>query len=114
MDIHADVLATLRDFVLMNFLMADESLAEDDSLTGSGIVDSTGLLELVLFMEEAFNLEIPQEDVLPEQFDTLNLLAGYVVGRLAAPATATAERRGPVAAGVGSGAATWYGDGGGQ
>ena len=72
-------LARIREFVLMNFIMADETLAEDDSLSGEGIIDSTGLLELVLFLEEAFSLRIPDEDVLPEQFDTLGRLADYVM-----------------------------------
>ena len=63
----------------MNFIMADKTLAEDDSLSGEGIIDSTGLLELVLFLEETFSLRIPDEDVLPEQFDTLGRLADYVM-----------------------------------
>ena len=72
-------LTRIREFILLNFIMADERLAEDDSLSGEGIIDSTGLLELVLFLEEAFSLRIPDEDVLPEQFDTLGRLADYVM-----------------------------------
>jgi acyl carrier protein len=76
-------LARIRDFVLLNFIMADESLGEHDSLTGEGIIDSTGLLELVLFLEDAFELQVPDEDLLPEQFDTIGRLADYVVRRSA-------------------------------
>lgn len=84
MDQRASVLQTIREFVLLNFLMADESLGEDDSLTGEGIIDSTGLLELVLFIEDTFGIEIPQQDVLPERFDSLGMLTDYVLTRLAA------------------------------
>jgi acyl carrier protein len=74
-------LAHIRDFVLLNFIMADESLGEHDSLTESAVIDSTGLLEIVLYLEDAFGLQIPDEDVLPEQFDTLGRLADYVARR---------------------------------
>jgi acyl carrier protein len=81
-------LARIRDFVLLNFIMADESLGEHDSLTGEGIIDSTGLLELVLFLEDAFELQVPDEDLLPEQFDTIGRLADYVVLRSSAQLSA--------------------------
>jgi acyl carrier protein len=65
--------------------MADESLTEHDSLVEEGIIDSTGLLELVLFLEEAFALTIPQEDLVPEQLETIARITAYVATRLAHP-----------------------------
>ena len=78
METRAEILETIREFVLLNFVMADETLGEHESLTYAGIVDSTGLLELVLFLEDTFGLTIAQEDVLPERFDSLALLTDYV------------------------------------
>ena len=78
METRAEILETIREFVLLNFVMADETLGEHESLTHAGIVDSTGLLELVLFLEDTFGLTIAQEDVLPERFDSLALLTDYV------------------------------------
>jgi acyl carrier protein len=75
------VLQQIREFVLLNFIMADETLGEHDSLSGEGIIDSAGLLELVLFLEERFDLHIPDQDILPEQFDSLARLADYIMLR---------------------------------
>ncbi len=79
-----DEIATLvREFILLNFVMADESLTEHDSLVEQGIIDSTGLLELVLFLKEAFAIAIPQEDLVPEQPETIARITDYVAARLA-------------------------------
>jgi acyl carrier protein len=78
-----EIAARVREFILLNFVMADESLTEHDSLVETGILDSTGLLELVLFLEEAFAIAIPQEDLVPEQLETIARITDYVAARLA-------------------------------
>jgi acyl carrier protein len=67
--------------VMMNFIMTDIAPDDDDSLADEGIIDSTGIVELVLFLEETFQMDIPEDDVLPEQFDSIGRLADYVLAR---------------------------------
>ncbi len=75
-----DELARIREFVVDNFMMGDASseLGDDDSLLERGVIDSTGVLELVAFVEETFDLEVQDSEVVPENFDTPNCLAAYI------------------------------------
>lgn len=74
------IASELHQFIFENFLFGDESrtLNRDDSFLDKGIVDSTGVLELVAFVEEEFEIEVGDRDLLPENFDSINSLAGYV------------------------------------
>lgn len=74
----------IRDFIQQNFLFdGDLSQLDDDaSLLGRGIVDSTGILELVLFCEETYGLSVDQVDLVPENFDSVRSLTSYVAWRL--------------------------------
>lgn len=76
----------VRDFITRNFLYDGTSAHIDNSasLLGQGIIDSTGVLELVLFVEETYNFTVDQNDLLPENFDSIDNLASYVVRHLAA------------------------------
>ena len=68
-----------------NFIL-DESagpLDGDESLTQSGVLDSMGVLELILFIEERFGVHVPDEDTLPQNLDTVDHIVGYVRSRLA-------------------------------
>ncbi len=75
-----DIKATIRQFIVDNFLFGDTSVefGDDDSLMENGILDSTGILELVAFLEKEFNIRIPNEDILPENMDTMNSLERFV------------------------------------
>ena len=70
----------IRSFILENFLYtSDESkLGDSDSFLEHGIVDSTGILELLMFVEEAFGFEVEDEEVLPDNFDSVERLTRYV------------------------------------
>lgn len=72
--------ALIQRFILENFLFSDDGdLVQDDvSFLEEGIVDSTGVLELVMFVEETFGFEVDDEEILPENFDSVRGLAGYV------------------------------------
>ena len=72
--------ALIQRFILENFLFSDDGdLVQDDvSFLEEGIVDSTGVLELVMFVEETFGFEVDDEDILPENFDSVRGLADYV------------------------------------
>ena len=70
----------IRHYILENFLYtSDESkLGDSDSFLEHGIVDSTGILELLMFVEEAFGFEVDDEEVLPDNFDSVERLTRYV------------------------------------
>jgi acyl carrier protein len=71
----------IRDFVLTNFLFSDDPsrLQDDASFLEEGIIDSTGVLELVMFVEESFDLTVDDEDIIPENFDSVDGLTHYVL-----------------------------------
>lgn len=74
------------EFIGANFLYdgAMLDLGDDDSLVENGIVDQTGIIELVLFVEDTYNFQVPESDLTPENFDTISDIARYVSQRLRA------------------------------
>ena len=74
----------LRSFILDNFLDGASSAQLDDSvsLERSHIVDSARMMELILFLEETFGFEVDNEEALPENFDSVDNLVGYVSRKL--------------------------------
>lgn len=76
----ADTVQQIRSFILDNFLFdADEgALANDDSFLDKGIIDSTGVLELVEWLEETFGVVVDDEELLPENLDSVNQLAAFI------------------------------------
>lgn len=76
----------LKQFILENFLFTDDdsAFADDTSLIKQGIVDSTGILELILFIEESWAVRVPPEDMTPANFDSLDAIGHYLDRRLAA------------------------------
>jgi acyl carrier protein len=80
-----DYTKKVREFIATNFLFeADqEGLDGVESLLESGIVDSTGVLEIVAWVEESFGFRVPDEDLLPENFDSVQRLAGYLARSMA-------------------------------
>jgi acyl carrier protein len=70
----------IRDYILENFLYTDDGkkLGNDDSFLENGVIDSTGVVELVMFVEETFGFEVADEDIVPEHFDSVERLARYV------------------------------------
>lgn len=74
----------IHEFVETNFLFdgSGKTVDDDTSLTAQGIVDATGFLELALFVEEAWGITVAQDDLVPENFDTVNALAAYVMSHM--------------------------------
>lgn len=74
----------IRDFIQQNFLFGGDLSRLDDttSLLEQGIVDSTGILELVLFCEETYGFGVESADLLPENFDSVRSISSYVARRL--------------------------------
>lgn len=74
-----DAKAVIRSFLLDNFVMGGELAIEDHtSFMDSQLLDSTGFIELVSFVERAFGLKVPDEDLLPENFDSLQKIERYL------------------------------------
>ena len=75
-----DYATQIKAFIIENFLFNAEgsSLGDDESFLESGIVDSTGILEVVAWIEETFGIMVPDADLLPENFDTVQRLAAYM------------------------------------
>ena len=79
-----DTKARIRSFIAENFYVAEgAALADDTSLIETGIVDSTGVLEVIAFIEEAFGLSIPDREVVPANLDSIARIAAYVTKKRA-------------------------------
>lgn len=76
----------IRRFILENYLFTtDEKVLRDrDSLMARGVIDSTGALEVILFLEEQFDIDVEEEEMIPENLDSVENLVGYVERKLAA------------------------------
>jgi len=70
----------IRKFISENFLFGKEpeGLTDDDSFLEKGIIDSTGVLELVAFIEETFGIKVADDELLPENLDSVNHLMNYI------------------------------------
>jgi acyl carrier protein len=74
----------LRQFVIDNFLFGHPGdLKDDGSFLENGIIDSTGVLELIAFLEERFGLELAETDLTPENLDSIDKVTRLVESRLA-------------------------------
>jgi acyl carrier protein len=73
----------VRDFVIENFLYGEDGRLQDDtSFLGSSIIDSTGVLELVSFLEGTYHITINDDEMVPENLDSLNNIDQFLKGKL--------------------------------
>jgi acyl carrier protein len=70
----------LRQFVVDNFLFGEgeDQLSNDDSFLEKGLVDSMGILTLVAFVEKKYAIGVADEDLVPENWDSVRRIAGFV------------------------------------
>lgn len=70
----------LKIFIINNFLLGDHSKTfnDDDSFLEKGIIDSTGVLELVNFIEETYDIRVEDEELVPDNLDSLNKIVSYI------------------------------------
>ena len=75
-----DIKKIIVEFILNNFIFNDknEDIGEDISLYEKGIIDSTGVLELVDFLEEKFEIKIEDEELVPDNLDTIKKICEFV------------------------------------
>ena len=74
----------IRDYVARAF---SKTVGPDDSLLDSGLVDSTGIFELVGFLEDTFAVKIEDEEIVPEHFETSAMVAAFVERKRSGSAT---------------------------
>jgi len=74
----------LRKFVIDNFLYGKngDSFADDESFLEKGIIDSTGVLELVAFLQSRYGMTIQDQDLVPENLDSIDNLVRFVETRI--------------------------------
>ncbi|MBD3169887.1 MAG: acyl carrier protein [candidate division Zixibacteria bacterium] len=71
---------SIRQHIIDNFLLGESSRLASDrvSFLDTGIIDSTGVLELVMFVEETFGIKIEDDELLPENLDSVENLADFI------------------------------------
>jgi acyl carrier protein len=78
-----DTAGPVRRFVIENFLFGrDTELGDQDSFLESGIVDSTGVLQLVSFLESTYGIQVRDEELLPENLDSIDRISEYLTRKL--------------------------------
>lgn len=69
----------VRNFIVENFLFGnDGGIADDASLLNEGVIDSTGVLELIQFLEEEFSIAIEDEELVPENLDSIDNIVQFL------------------------------------
>lgn len=74
----------IHDYVVGNFMFDASDVDDGASLSAAGVLDSMGVLEMVLFVEESLGVTIRDDEVLPEYFDSVNALTDFVLARMVA------------------------------
>ncbi len=72
--------AKIRDYILENFLFTDDqsALDSDESFLDKGIIDSTGILEVIFFLEEEFGISIADNEMVRESLDSVNNITSFL------------------------------------
>ncbi len=75
----SEVKNAIRNFVIENFLFGDDTgLTDETSFRDEGIVDSTGILELVAFLETEFGIKMEGDEFIPDNLDSIEKIAAFV------------------------------------
>jgi acyl carrier protein len=80
-----DAAHEIRDFIADNFLFREDraDISDTESLLDAGLVDSTGILELVAFLEQRFNIQMADAEIVPENLDSIGAITTYVKRKMA-------------------------------
>ena len=75
----------LKNYILENYLFTDDqsALNDSDSFMEQDIIDSTGIMEVVFFLEEEFDIQVQDEEMIPENLDSIDNLVAFVEKRQA-------------------------------
>jgi acyl carrier protein len=79
-----DIPVILRDYIAKNILFAPDGFAysDEDSFIENGILDSTGVVEMVSFIEDHFKISVQDAEITPQNFDSIANLTAYISGKL--------------------------------
>lgn len=75
-----NVRAQIRAFILSDYLFTDDPSTLEDSVSflDSGLIDSTGMMEVIFFIEEAFSIKVEDEEMMPEYLDSVENLVAFI------------------------------------
>ncbi len=75
---------SIQSFILENYLFTDDpaALGGDDSLIKQGIVDSTGIMQIIVFLEDKLGVPVEDREMIPENFDSLNRIVRFASSKL--------------------------------
>ena len=78
-----EYIQTIRNFIIENFLFGDDNGLENEiSFQENGVVDSTGILELIQFLEETFDIMVEDEEITPENLDSIANVSKYLKSKI--------------------------------
>jgi len=79
------MLQTIRKFVIDNYLFGEEGkLSDGDSFMETGIIDSTGILELVRFLESTYTIKVADEELIPDNLDSVSKIVSFILAKQSA------------------------------
>jgi acyl carrier protein len=91
------VRAAIRSFICTNFIVAEDAFSDSDSMIEKEIMDSTGILELVSYLEREFGIELGDDEIVPDNLDSIEAISAFLDRKrlvTAAGATNGARREG--------------------
>ena len=90
-----DMKKQIYDYIVENFLFGStDGIKLSQPLLESGVIDSTGVMELVMFLEQRFRIKVADEELVPENLNTIDNISNYVELKLAGSSTVTDQQRG--------------------
>ena len=79
-----DIGQSVSRFISKNFLFDEKKkVTENESLLGTGVIDSTGVLELIAFLEQRYNLKFEDNELIAENFDSINKIKSFLSKKIA-------------------------------
>jgi acyl carrier protein len=71
---------TIRQYILSNLLFTDDEsvLQDNESFLDGGIIDSTGVMEIILFIEDTFDIKVNDDEMLPANLDSVDNLVAFI------------------------------------
>ncbi len=75
--------STVREFIAENFLFrADVEVSNSQSLLETGVMDSTGVLELIAFLEQTYGITVADNEIVPENLDSIDNMTRYLASKV--------------------------------
>lgn len=77
-----DIEQEIRNFVIQNFLMGSSEALNDDAPLLGNVIDSTGVIELIVFVQERFTISVEDDEVMTENFGSLKNVVAFIEKKL--------------------------------